>query len=56
VGNQTLATVITADALSALKLQRGDDAIAIVKSTEVMIATSCEHRNAERRKPRRKNR
>ena len=38
VGNQALTAVITADAVRALKLRRGDDAIAIVKSTEVMIA------------------
>lgn len=38
VGGQTLTAVITADAVQALKLRRGDDAIAIVKSTEVMIA------------------
>jgi molybdopterin-binding protein len=38
VGDQTLTAVITADAVQALKLKRGDDAIAIVKSTEVMIA------------------
>ena len=38
VGNQTLTAVITADAVRALKLRRGDDAIAIIKSTEVMIA------------------
>ncbi len=38
VGDQTLTAVITADAVRALKLRRGDDAIAIVKSTEVMIA------------------
>src|SRR5215204_5843125 len=38
VGNQTLTAVITADAVRALKLRRGDDAVAIVKSTEVMIA------------------
>ena len=38
VGNQTLTAVITADAVGALKLRRGDDAMAIVKSTEVMIA------------------
>lgn len=39
VGHQSLTAVITADALGALKLKRGDDAIAVVKSTEVMIAT-----------------
>jgi len=37
VGDQHLTAVITADALASLKLKRGDDAIAIVKSTEVMI-------------------
>jgi len=39
VGHQSLTAVITADALDALKLRRGDDAIAVIKSTEVMIAT-----------------
>jgi molybdopterin-binding protein len=39
VGDQSLTAVITSDAVRALKLRRGDDAIAIVKSTEVMIAT-----------------
>jgi len=39
VGNESLTAVITADAVRALKLRRGDDAIAIIKSTEVMIAT-----------------
>src|SRR5262245_36116135 len=38
VGDQHLTAVITADAVRVLKLRRGDDAIAIVKSTEVMIA------------------
>src|SRR5262245_58797594 len=37
-GDQRLTSVVTADAVRALKLRRGDDAIAIVKSTEVMIA------------------
>ena len=40
VGDQTLTAVITADAVRALKLRRGDDAMAIIKSTEVMIARS----------------
>ena len=34
VGNQSLTAVIAADAVRALKLLRGEDAIAIVKSTE----------------------
>ena len=38
IGDQTLTAVITADALAELKLRRGDEALAIVKSTEVMIA------------------
>jgi molybdopterin-binding protein len=37
IGDQTLTAVITSDALSELKLRRGDDALAIIKSTEVMI-------------------
>jgi molybdopterin-binding protein len=39
VGDQSLTAVITADAVRALKLRRGDDALAVIKSTEVMIAT-----------------
>ena len=52
VGNQSLTAVITADAVRALKLRRGDDALAIIKSTEVMIAVSgaSETRNKPRRK------
>jgi molybdopterin-binding protein len=38
IGDQALTAVITADAVRALKLRRGDDALAIIKSTEVMIA------------------
>lgn len=38
VGDQRLTAVITTDAVRALKLRRGDDALAIIKSTEVMIA------------------
>ena len=38
VGSHSITAVITADAVRALKLRRGDDAFAIVKSTEVMIA------------------
>ena len=37
-GGHSITAVITADAARVLKLERGDDAIAIVKSTEVMIA------------------
>ena len=38
IGDQTLTAIITAVAIRALKLRRGDSALAIVKSTEVMIA------------------
>jgi molybdopterin-binding protein len=38
IGDQTLTAVITRDAVDELKLKRGDDALAIIKSTEVMIA------------------
>lgn len=38
VGDQTLTAVITKDAVSELKLRRGDEALAIIKSTEVMVA------------------
>jgi molybdopterin-binding protein len=38
IGDQTLTAVITRDAVEELKLKRGDDALAIIKSTEVMIA------------------
>ena len=42
IGDQTLTAVITADAIQELKLRRGDDAVAIIKSTEVMIAREAE--------------
>ncbi len=37
IGDQRLTAVITRDALAELKLTRGDEALAIIKSTEVMI-------------------
>lgn len=48
VGDQTLTAVITADAVRALKFKRGDDAMAIVKSTEVMIARAASATSAPR--------
>ncbi len=54
VGDQSLTAVITADAVRALKLKRGDDAMAIVKSTEVMIATAGVPPRETKRRPRRK--
>lgn len=38
IGDQVLTSVITSDALAEPKLRRGDDAVAIIKSTDVMIA------------------
>jgi len=52
VGDQSLTAVITADAVKALKLRRGDDALAIIKSTEVMIAKTS-GRNSTPGSPRR---
>ena len=37
IGDQYLTAVITRDAVNELKLKRGDVAVAIIKSTEVMI-------------------
>ena len=53
VGDQSLTAVITADAVHALKLRRGDDALAIIKSTEVMIARAAGVPGGPRRRPRR---
>ena len=38
IGDQALTAVITRDAVQELRLKRGDDAVGIIKSTEVMIA------------------
>jgi molybdopterin-binding protein len=53
VGDQSLTAVITADAVNALKLRRGDEALAIIKSTEVMIARSGAIAPSQRRSRRR---
>ena len=42
IGDQILTAVITGDAVQELKLRRGDEAVAIIKSTEVMIAREAE--------------
>ena len=44
IGDQTLTAVITRDAVEELKLKRGDEALAIVKSTEVMIGKEAARR------------
>ena len=38
IGDQRLTAIITQDAVAELRLKRGDEALAIIKSTEVMIA------------------
>ena len=54
IGDQRLTAVITADAVDELKLKRGDHAVAIIKSTEVMIAREAEAPSA--RPPKRASR
>ena len=57
IGNQSLTAIITADAVRELKLRRGDDAVAIIKSTEVMIAKEADTADAARgrdKRPRKK--
>ena len=53
IGDQILTAVITRDAVTELKLKRGDEAIAIVKATEVMIGRSSIDRR--RHEPRRRS-
>jgi molybdopterin-binding protein len=49
VGDARLTAIITADAVQALELRRGDDAVAIIKSTEVMIGRAREPQEVPRR-------
>ena len=42
IGDQRLTAVITRDAVEELKLKRGQPALAVIKSTEVMIAREAE--------------
>lgn len=41
-GDQALTAIITRDAVDELKLKRGDEALAVIKATEVMIARAAE--------------
>ncbi len=45
IGDQLLTAVVTSDALRELNLRRGDDAVAIVKATEVMVAREVEEQD-----------
>ena len=56
IGDQTLTAVITSDAIAELKLRRGDDALAIIKSTEVMIGREAKTAAKPRRNRRRRRR
>lgn len=49
IGDQFLTAVITRDAVDELTLKRGDEAVAIIKSTEVMIGRTSSDRPARRR-------
>jgi molybdopterin-binding protein len=49
IGDQVLTAVITRDAINELRLKRGDEAVAIIKSTEVMIGRSSADRPAKKR-------
>ena len=48
IGDQVLTAVITRDAVNELKLKRGDEAVAIIKSTEVMIGRMSDDRPPKR--------
>ena len=53
IGDQILTAVITRDAVEELHLRRGDDALAIIKSTEVMIAREVDEETVRKQvKPR----
>ena len=54
IGDQRLTAIITSDAISVLKLRRGDSALAIVKATEVMIAREANAIEAPVRRRRRR--
>jgi molybdopterin-binding protein len=54
IGDQRLTAIITSDAINELKLRRGDDALAIIKSTEVMIAREAEAATVPRKRHRRR--
>ncbi len=38
IGDQTITSIITSDAVREMKLRKGDPAAALIKATEVMIA------------------
>lgn len=56
IGDQTLTAVITEDAVEELKLKRGEFALAVIKSTEVMIAREADTPTTPRPKKRQRTR
>jgi molybdopterin-binding protein len=52
IGDQMLTAVVTADAIAELKITRGDDILAIVKSTEVMLGREAVDDTPRRRRRR----
>jgi molybdopterin-binding protein len=52
IGDQRLTAVITRDALAELNLKRGEEALAIIKSTEVMVGREEPVAPPRRRRPR----
>lgn len=50
VGDDVLTAVITRDAVASLRLRRGQPAIALIKSTEVMIGCEPEVANVRKRR------
>jgi molybdopterin-binding protein len=50
VGDQSLTAIITRDAVDELKLKRGDEALAVIKATEVMIGRAAEGEPKPRRR------
>jgi molybdopterin-binding protein len=62
IGDQRLTAVITRDAVEDLGLRRGDEALAVIKATEVMIGRAGESasrapaRTASRTRPARRRR
>lgn len=48
IGEQRLTAVITRDAVEELGLRRGDEAMAVIKSTEVMLAREANSDEASR--------
>jgi molybdopterin-binding protein len=51
IADQRLTAVITRDAVEELKLRRGEEALAIITSTEMMIARSCSSRRLRSVRP-----